>query len=165
MRAIVQLQWADRWATLTVQHVLAFFGSIMPRQTLKHLIFTTAAIPIGAASGFICAGLLVSACRLWGWLYSRGSESMDFKFLPNYVLLVAANIGVVSGAVGLPLGYLLFLRHINDGQVIRILGWLFTGVLLTGLLVSPFLEAVTLIAVYAGFLGALSYARRKTQAC
>ena len=128
----------------------------------KHLFFALAAIPIGAASGFACAAVVFSVCRLLDWFSRPSTPLEDIGLTWYHVIGVAVYHGASIGAAFLPGAYLLFLRHIREGQVRRVLSWLFFGVLVAGVLASPLRDFFSLVAAAVGFWIAVCYARRKT---
>ena len=130
----------------------------------KHLLFALAAIPIGAASGFACATVVFSLCRLLDWFSRPNTPLEDIGLTWDSVLVVAVYFGASLGASFLPVAYLLFLRHITATQVSRVLGWLFCGVLVAGVLASPLRDLFSLVAVAIGFWIAVCYARWKSLA-
>ena len=130
----------------------------------KHLLFTVSAIPIGAASGFICASVIYSACQLLQWLQHKSISLEDIGLGWEAVLGVSVYFGASFGAVQLPIAYLLFLWHITDAQVGQILVCLFFGVLVAGILLSIAGAFFSIFTVEIGFWTAVCYARQKTLA-
>jgi len=130
----------------------------------KHLLFATSAIPIGAASGFVCAAVIYSACQLLQWLQHTSVSAEDIGLSWNAILAASVCFGTSFGAVQLPIAYLLFLRHITDAQVNQVLVCLFFGVLVAGILLSIVGAFFSLFTVEIGFWIAVCYARQKTLA-
>jgi hypothetical protein len=130
----------------------------------KHLLFTVSAIPIGAASGFVCAAVVYSACQLLQWLQHTSVSAEDIGLGWEAVLGVSVYFGASLGAVQLPIAYLIFLRHITDVQVSQVLVCLFIGVLVAGVLLSILGAFFSLFTIEIGFWMAVCYARQKTLA-
>jgi hypothetical protein len=130
----------------------------------KHLLFAASAVPIGAASGFVCAAVVYSVCQLLGWSQHTNVSAEDIGLSWEAVLSVSVYFGASFGAVQLPIAYLLFLRHITDAQVRQVLVCLFFGVLTAGILLSIVGAFFSLFTVEIGFWLAVYYARQKTLA-
>jgi NADH:ubiquinone oxidoreductase subunit 5 (subunit L)/multisubunit Na+/H+ antiporter MnhA subunit len=130
----------------------------MHKTISKHLIFTVAAIPIGAASGFICAAIIFSTCQLLWMLF--GIQGSDLTW--DQVLAVAVYFGAFLGAILLPLSYLCFLRHVKESEVGKVIIWLFCVVLSAGILSSPLGAFFSLIVTLIGFMIGVYGARRRT---
>jgi hypothetical protein len=128
----------------------------------KHLIFAVSAIPIGAASGFICAAVVYSACQFLQWLQHTSISAEEVGLGWNNILGVSVYFGAAFGAVQLPIAYLFFLRHITDTQVGQVLACLFFGVLVAGVLLSIVGAFFSLFTVEIGFWLAVGYTRQKT---
>jgi hypothetical protein len=129
----------------------------------KHLLFAASAVPIGAASGFICAAIIFPVCVLLQWLQNTSVSLKDVLSWEG-MLVVSVYFGASFGAVQLPIAYLLFLRHISDTQVRQVLVCLFFGVLTAGILLSIVGAFFSLFTVEIGFWLAVYYARQKTLA-
>jgi hypothetical protein len=128
----------------------------------KHFLFAVSAIPIGAASGFVCAAIIFPACELLQWLQNTNVSAEDAGLSWEAVLGVSVYFGAPFGALQLPIAYLLCLRHITDVQVSQVLKILFFGVLFTGVLLSIVGAFFSLFTVEIGFWSAVYYARQKT---
>jgi tetratricopeptide (TPR) repeat protein len=131
------------------------------RNFSKHLVFTAAAVPIGALGGFLCAVVILFVSSIFNWLLHSPHETLHLSFFFEFDLPMAAYFGVPVGTVLLPLAYLLFLRHITSNQVLWAIGWLFSGAIVMGIIGSVLISFVSVPAAI-GFLAGIFYVLRKT---
>lgn len=131
----------------------------------RQFLVTLCAIPVGAAGGFLCAAVIVSACVVFGTLYEHSSgQPIDWQLRASYVFTAALIPGAAVGALFLPLAYLFFFRSLPLSGLLAAAPWVAVGVLGCGLLASPAQEFFAFIASIVGFaVGCrLAYVRTKT---
>jgi len=133
--------------------------------TSRKFLICLSAMPIGAAGGFLCALVIVSACVVFGALYGRPSGvHVDWQLCASYVLTAAVVPGAAVGALLLPLAYLVAFRAVPLSNLVAGAPWIAVGVLGFGLIASPALEFFAFIASIIGFaVGCwLAYTRTRT---
>jgi hypothetical protein len=161
-------QWSGRRSSVSVCISALFVRRHSPpalrmaHSIRKHLLFVTAAIPLGALSGYFCAFLVDAAACFFSLLF-YSQRPYDLGTVFAYCATFSAPIGAILGAALLPVAYLALLRHITTAQILRVIASLSCGVVGAGLLASPFNEVYAFVAVFPGFLAGLLYAYVQTK--